>query len=254
MVCIDTHTDYKNPENQNQENIYHQFNGRDIRVARIDYHQRLQGLNEQHFLNAGEATYVISTIDEANKYSRDYFDCTGLVVTGIDKETGRNISFLTHQDPKKFLKKKKEEFVADLNRRLEEMRSRCVSGTIDAVIVGGNYDEDESEKKISFAKNYLDSISLLTDEVKKSLGFEPIIINGPKTTLNQDDVFCDNEHRRLYFLRPAVNNNTQSFNNSEINKEKKKWDEQITSKTKKDKKNERKLGQTEDGWESFYNT
>ena len=44
----------------------------------------------------GNVGFFISPIEKdfSNKFSRGYFDCTGLVVVGVDKETGQNISFL----------------------------------------------------------------------------------------------------------------------------------------------------------------
>ncbi len=57
-------------------------------------------------LNAGQETYAISMIDSLDKYSKGFICCTGLVVVGKDKVTGKNISFLTHQNPKHFLYEK----------------------------------------------------------------------------------------------------------------------------------------------------
>ena len=133
-----------------------------------------------------------------------------MVVAGIDKRTGENISFLTHQNPEEFLGYNNKEdikakFIKHLKQRLNEIKKRCKQGTIDAVIVGGKYFTNFHD--IIFAPemnpNYLGSIKLLGVEVKKSLDFEPIVINGPKA-LGPDDVFYDNKKRKLYFIRQKI--------------------------------------------------
>ncbi len=190
----------------------------------INYDDSPANWAKNNFLHAGLETYIISTIDDFNKFSEGFFDCTGLVVAGIDKETGKNISFLTHQDPKRFLSITKDKFIEHLKQRLIEIKNRCQPGTIDAVIVGGNYLTGFLN---SFRQNYLDSIKLLSLETQQILGFEPVVINGPKLIRNNsgdaDNIYYDNQNRRLYFMRQEVNLNTGSFTHSYIDKEKKKW-------------------------------
>lgn len=103
---------------------------------------------------------------------------------------------------------------------LNEIKERSVEGTIDAVIFGGMYIKDW----VRIQKDYLESVKLLTTEIKNILGFEPLVITGPKTVLGNDDVFYDNEHRRLYIIRPEVGDeSTKSYWPSDIDKQKKKW-------------------------------
>lgn len=191
-------------------------------ASNIDYYGDPTKLTEQNFKNAGRYSYVISPADGFDKFSGEFANCTGLVVTGQDKSTGENISFLSHQDPGYFLAEKtnSNQFVEDLRQRLKELKERSVEGTIDAVIVGGNY-FTESE---GFLKNYLESIKLLSEEISKILGFQPIVMTGPKTTSGRDHVFYDNKNRRLYIMRPNVGDDTtKSFSPSEIKDQEKKW-------------------------------
>jgi hypothetical protein len=162
------------------------------------------------FLNGGPASYVISPDDGSNKFSLGFFPCTGLIVAGIT-EDGQKLSFLTHQQPSMTLSFSKDKFMKDLEARLLALKGRCVFKTIDAVIIGGD-DFDRLE--------YIQSIKLLGVEVKKILDFEPVVINGPKSADDHysDDVYYDNEHRRLYFLRKKINTGAKDVIPSKIRK------------------------------------
>jgi hypothetical protein len=190
----------------------------------IDIDSSKDKLAQDKFLNAGEKTYVISEINDADKFSKKFHRCTGLIVSGIDKTTGKNISFVSHQDPFKFLLDDKEKFKNDLKEKIKEIKEKCREGTIDAVIVGGIFYTDTELDNFQVMETYKTSIDLLGKETSGSLGFEPIVINGPKTSrIIGDDIYFDNENRRLYFLRPKVNQNTGDFIPSDIENQKEKW-------------------------------
>ncbi|MBF8250259.1 MAG: hypothetical protein HW400_860 [Candidatus Levybacteria bacterium] len=181
----------------------------------------------------GEDGSVFSHINSADKRTNYLMDCTSLVVVGIDKESGKNISFITHQDPKTFLNNQygqKDLFTKHLSDFLNRIKLRCKSGTIDVVIVGGFADphvENINFYPVSpgiFSEMYLDSIDLLTTEVKNNLGFEPEVFNGPKYEWEYDEIFFDNENRRLYFIRKKVNPEVGSFSGSRVRELKDKWE------------------------------
>jgi hypothetical protein len=222
VACVGSQYDYYNSEQTSfiRKNFYKHSNN----AHNIDYDGIPDDLEKRNFLNGGWNTYVLSIVDNSNKFSEGFCDCTGIVIAGIDKETGKNISFLSHQDPKAFLFNKKDDFINHLKQRLIEIKDRCVAGTTDAVVVGGNYLNGTDRKGFHYKQKYLNSVKLLSLEIKNVLGFEPVIINGPKTIIGQDDLYYDNENRRLYFVRPEVNYKTGSFNNSKIEAEKKKWE------------------------------
>lgn len=179
----------------------------------IDWVQGTYGFKEgKDVLTAGPRTYIISAIDDSNKFSQEFAVCTGLIVAGIDEKTGKNISFVTHQLSCSV------DFVADLEKRLLEMKQRCRHGTIDAVIVGGIFSGLDIE--------YLKTIRLLSTKTQQTFGFEPIVINGPKTSVRikgVDDIYYDNKNRRLYFVRPGVNPDTKDFVPSQVDEERGKW-------------------------------
>ncbi len=179
----------------------------------------VRGNADKQFLQTEGAQCVISTIDSLNKFSLDFFRCTGLVVAGIEKENGNPISFLSHQDPSFFLfNPKKEDFKSGLEKSLSEIKERCIPGTIDAVIVGGNYPEDSEHDR----QQYLDSINFLSSQIKQNLGFEPVIVNGPKkSSFTTDEIYYNNNNRRLYFSRTKINPEMGSFTASDISNNKK---------------------------------
>ena len=170
---------------------------------------------------------VASEIDATNKKTNGLADCTSLIVTGIEKlKNGkmRNISFLTHQDPKEFSHdnkyNRKEEFVTHLNKLLTEMKMRCIPGTIDAVLAGGSYVEkgvDILGYPVANIQGYENSVKIIGEETKGILGFEPQVVNGPNITY-QDDIYYDNDERRLYVIRPKVNPDVMNFPTSDLDK------------------------------------
>jgi hypothetical protein len=169
--------------------------------------------------------YIISNVSDGDKFSEGFSRCTGLVVKGTDKETGENISFLTHQAPFAFIAFKKDKshqlsssFKAEFDKALYQIKEKCIRGTIDAVIVGGDYFDDDFSKEAS-----VESIKLLSTETNSILGFEPVVINGPKKySYGEDDVYFDNKNGRLYFVRPKVNEDTKDFTYSDTKNEKQK--------------------------------
>ncbi len=194
-------------------------------VQNVNYHDDKSSLKKKNFLNAGELTYVISLVDSNDKFTKGLYNCTSAIVVGTDQKTGKNISFITHQNPNEFLLEKRKKFIKDFEKRMKEISRMCVPKSIDAIILGGNYFEEVSQgnkKAKTFAENYVESINLLSSEVEKKLKFKPSIINGPKVSLGGDDVYFDNKNRRVNFIRPEdVNSNTQSFTAEEFEKQKK---------------------------------
>ncbi|HEY5588639.1 MAG TPA: hypothetical protein VIK86_06760 [Candidatus Paceibacterota bacterium] len=197
-------------------------------------------LAKNGYLSAGHNSYVISNIDNKNKYSNAYLDCTGLIVSGVDKKTKEPISFLTHQDPSFFEKSKenKLKFKMDLNTRINELINRCEPDTIDAVVFGGskihdlnnvpdeNYrkgiDDDSDFLKDEYS-DYINSVKFLNFIVSNQVNFSPVVLIGPNNNFNSPEntmgeykhslsVYFDNKNKRVYAVRPTQNTiNNESF-------------------------------------------
>jgi hypothetical protein len=138
--------------------------------------------------------YIISSINERRKFTSGLANCTSLIVTGIEKTTGHNVSFLTHQND--LSSHKTDSFTVDLQEKLGAMKSMCVPGSIDAVIAGGMFGHPIRQKA------YVDSIQRLSAEVEKVLDFEPYVITGPKLDVGDEAVYYDTPNRKAYVVRP----------------------------------------------------
>lgn len=138
-------------------------------------------------------TYIISPIDERDKYSSWYFDCTGIVCSGISKYTDKKVSFLSHQDPLKILYKYKSDFSEALYMRLKQMMEISYAWTIDIGIFGWNI-----KNKDIYVFDYTEAIKLIRDTVEKILGnnlgnnIEALI--GPSNSSEDEDthIFANN--------------------------------------------------------------
>jgi hypothetical protein len=228
MACVGTIEQFR--RNPGAEKFAFQEGRQELSGAdNVNFYGYPHVLAEQNFKNPEDNSYVISPIDGLDKFSQWFGNCTGLVVAGYDKQTGENLSFLTHQNPAYFLglDADRDSFVSDLRKHLSELKEKCGEGTIDAAIVGGTYfkGEDHEDNQIH-RENYLDSIELLSGEVSSILGFEPIVMTGPKTVSLgvRDNVFYENQSRRLYISRPKVGDgSTESFTPGNIKEQEKKW-------------------------------
>lgn len=200
-------------------------------VWNVDWLGNTYELEDMGFATGGNKTFVISPIDGKDKYSNYLFACPGVIVSGRDKTTGRNISFLCHTDPFFFLrtKKNKSVFTKALQQRLIELRDKSVTGTIDAVITGGDYPKNEPKKQ----RTYIESIKLLSAETMGALRFEPVVLTGPKVHGSQaakealseyDQIYYSNHSRKMYIIRPRVGDaSTESFMSKDIETKKEKW-------------------------------
>jgi len=226
MACVGTFEQFFNEDNLENGFLKEMETRRNSHnIHNVDYYGKHEKLIRQGFKNAGEYSYVISNLDSLDKFSKSFRDCTGIIVAGQDQKTGKNISFLSHQDPQYFLSKEtnKNEFIKDLKEQLINLKENSVDGTIDAVIVGGNYFKGRDKKE--FRQNYLNSIELLAGWVKEILGFEPVVITGPKTGEGgYENIFYNNNGRHLYIIRPKVgDSSTEGFLLKDIKKQEKKW-------------------------------
>lgn len=153
--------------------------------------------------NPEQDSYVISEVSSANKHSRWYYDCTWVVLIGKNRK-GKNISLLTHQDPKYLFCRFdavdcQNRFQNDLQIAIEKFMIQAIPGTIDACIVWGNYVVWEVEfRGIDFdmKQNYIRSITLLNEMIVRNFWFSPVVV-GPIFSRWFSDIFVDTKHRRI---------------------------------------------------------
>ncbi|MDE2399952.1 MAG: hypothetical protein KGL67_03020 [Patescibacteria group bacterium] len=210
FVCIGTLEDFRKSKEFDEEsfkkadyshldNNFGLVNRDNDNLENIDWFGKEHEFQENGFLHAGEGTYVMSQVNGSNKMSDAIFSCTSLIVGGIEQGTNKNISFLTHQvSTPRFLNK--AQFLNDLKLRLDEVKDKCIPQTVDAVILGGHTDGGLA------GVDYHQAVDLISEEVQSFFTFKPKIINGPKTIAHEEDVvFYDNDNRRVYFIRPEIN-------------------------------------------------
>jgi hypothetical protein len=227
IACIDVSDD---PHDEKKFGKFEElvFSDNVHNIENVNYSAKPEMLKETNFKNAGEQTYIISTIDDANKFSKTLRNCTGIVVAGQDKETGKDISFMSHEDPETFVQSENgsESFARDLRSRLLEIKERCVPETIDAIIAGGNYFANVYSEKYDKKRRdtYSDSVALLSREIKDAFGFEPVVITGPKAFPGSEHIFYNNAERQLHILRPRTGDETsESYLPKDFAEQEERW-------------------------------
>lgn len=193
----------------------------------VDYYADESYNTKNNITNAGVRTYVISPIDSSDKFSYSYRNCTGVIASGVSKESNRNISLMSHQDPESFLEDKKLLFIFNLMGRLKEFRNMVYDDSVECYIFGGNYLIRSLEHK----DNYKKSIALLRDIIEETLEFTPMVIAGPNTKGGDQDVYYSTAKRELLILRSSASYNLQTeecFSSNLIQEQAEKWDSLLT--------------------------
>ncbi len=167
-------------------------------ITHVDFYDKKESLDKQNMDNAGEYTYAMSPIDETSKSTLDLFSCTSIVAVGNDKKTGKDVSFLTHQNPAEFLRDKKYDFLDHLVSKLNDLKERSEEGTIDIIVAGGNV---RGALEVPPGEEYRGSVALISSAVLKVFGFTPRIIAGPKPIPKPEHALFDTKRRRLYIIR-----------------------------------------------------
>jgi len=109
-----------------------------------------------------QTSFVISNINETDKYSSWYNNCTGVILFWMDKKTNKMISMLSHQKPDFFLKDK-EWFDSALSQRLKEFLGRCDPKSIKSFVWWGNVWTKEKDEI------YNESISFISPILEREL-------------------------------------------------------------------------------------
>ena len=186
-------------------------------------------LEKEGFKHSGPGSYLISPIKEGNWSSERYFNCTGVWVIGTDAKTGKEISFLTHQDPAYFIDggpDKTEKFSQELSASLKELEARSKKGTIEVLILGGNYNINAEGKKGDYQhRHYKESIKKLEKIVQNTLGFNPKVLAGPNNNVGSEMIVTvETQKRKVWIERnkqPAEFD--ASFQASEFDKKEREW-------------------------------
>jgi hypothetical protein len=189
----------------------------------------LDSLKKNGFKNDGIASYLISPISEIDWFSDHLLSCTGVVAIGKDKVTGKEISFLSHQDPGYFIDgedDKPEIFSRELKESLEELKLRSQSDTVEVILLGGNY-SNTYEKEDYQKKHYKQSIEKLRQIVHDSLGFDPKVLTGPNNKIGSETVITVETQKRKVWIERSKQppKFDQSYMANSLSEKEEEWSE-----------------------------
>jgi len=169
----------------------------------IDYNQWWASYNTEWIRYKG-LFYVISDLDDSNKYSLEYENCTSIIAVWKDRNTWKNISFLTHQHPDSV---QWNMFKRDLVKSLYELKEKSVEWSIDIVILGWNNIENFDEYFSTIDELWFlieeeiwinaDIVWWYTNNDKESVNLTYDILNLPTTK----EIYLNTEERRVYFYK-----------------------------------------------------
>jgi hypothetical protein len=166
----------------------------------------LEQLEKEGFKHNGMESYLISPVDERDWFSDQYANCTAMIAIGRDEKTGKEISFLSHQDPRYFVDgddEGMEKFASDMIASLQELRDRSEQDTVEVSLAGGNFDTTFPESENYHHDYYQKSIKKLRQLVQESLGFDPKVLTGPNNHVGSETIIAvDTQNRTVWIERP----------------------------------------------------
>ena len=155
---------------------------------------------EKGIISGGPESYVISPVTSENLFSDKYLNCLGTIGIGRDAITGKEIAFISHQDPEFFLNRGPEQtkkFETDFKNIINDLVAQSQEGTIEIILFGGNDTPDDPAAKKSV--DYTKSIELLKGFVQETLGFRPTVIQGPNRRGGAIDATVFTAERKIIF-------------------------------------------------------
>ena len=174
---------------------------------------------EKNRIKGSPRRYGIAPINEKDKYSTRFKNCTSLVAVGRSKETGQHISTLSHQEPFSFLHHCHDDFNRDLSRTLQFLLQHSEEGSVDIGILGGNCFYGGWPNEETYAEMYEASILKLQEIVLRESGLDPVVLTGPNSQLQSEaHIFLDTQERRIFLQRAPQfhDRNNAAFLASEI--------------------------------------
>ena len=162
------------------------LHGRDEDVEIVDFYASDDDKRRRQQKSAGRQTYVISSVTSKDIVSSDHLNCTGAVFVGRS-ENGRQLAFVTHQDPTEVLYDNRARFADEFGRSLEEFLAGVRRETVAYGFFGGNYfhamtggaGSKESQATL-YSEHYVSSIILLADLARERIPWlEPVVAVGP---------------------------------------------------------------------------
>ena len=197
IACIGRHEDFSKEDEKHHASL---------EPVLVNYYGTEDKWRELEQRNNGKYSYVISRIDPENKESGGYANCTGMAAVGKDKETGVNVSLLTHVDPTHFSREERHfgetaQYEIDMREQLAKLKDLSEPGTVDVVLFGGH-----THDLWGADQEYAHLIELTGKVSQDVLGIDPIVVVGPGYPDGNEhrrlSAVLDTQQRRLYIYRP----------------------------------------------------
>ncbi len=150
---------------------------------------------------AGPDTYVISPVVDRDLFSDKYINCTAVVGIGRSKQSGKELAFISHQDPEYFVnggREKAAKFSTDLRDTLSYLIKHSEEGTVEIVLLGGNIEPADPQAKKSV--DYDKSIEILKNIVRDRTGHLPTVLKGPNVNLGGIQISVLTQERKIHVL------------------------------------------------------
>jgi len=162
---------------------------------------------------------VLSHINASDKYSLGYYNCIWMIGIWEQKDEKRNISFLTHLDPRCFLSLKWEKkSKKELELLISDLKNQSKEKTIDIVMLWWK----DTSGLFQQAREYRRSICFLNDIVKEILGYNATVIGWPSIykdieSISKKHILLDTQQRHVHFFKNfEVEDANTSINGNEI--------------------------------------
>ncbi len=214
--------------NEDLESVREQMDEDEDTIHWVDFiGGDLEILEQNGFKHDGVDSYLISPIDERDWFSDQYANCTAVVGIGRDAVTGKEISFLSHQDPNYFVdggEEKAGKFAKDLAETIQELKTRSQEDTVEVSLSGGNF--NPAARHIDYRhEQYGKSIVKLRQVIQESLGYDPKVLAGPNHGVGSETVVVvKTQQRKVWIERDKQ---PQAFDEpyqaNELEKMEKKW-------------------------------
>jgi hypothetical protein len=177
---------------------------RDEDLVIVDFYASDYEKKRREQKSAGIQTYVISSVTNKDIVSLEHLNCTGTVFAGRS-ERGRELAFLTHQDPTEVLYENRSRFLDDLGDTLEQFLASVEHDTVAYGFFGGNYFHamtggtgSKLSQATMYSEHYVSSIVLLADMARKYLPWlEPIVVVRPNVKPSPVDFRFHTQERKL---------------------------------------------------------
>jgi len=149
--------------------------------------------------HSGPNTYLISPITEKDLFSDKNINCTAVLGIGQDKESGKAVAFVSHQNPAYFLNEQgRKKFTNDLVSVMKELKDQSALNTIEVVILGGKYDSQNASAKDS--TEYKESVVMLSELIRQVFGYDPIVA-APKLSEGGTDIQVATQERKVWIMQ-----------------------------------------------------